>query len=286
MIELAPNNPYGLTLKTPMIAAAGCLGYGVEYARLLSLASSEQHGLGAIITRTTTLRPRRARPGPALIETAAGVLHCGGSQNPGLRIVVERMAPIWENWSLPIIVSVAGESLQEYTEIAEHLANSAGVAAIETPLQGYNSLPLSEAGRIIGALRKSCQLPLIAKVPVSGVELPALIDGLSAAGADAVSLSGGMSGLAVESATGTLRDGQLCGPCLRPLALAAVAQACAANQLPIIGGGGISDLASAQAYLQLGASALSVGSALVRDPRLAADLQQGLTATEQSQQTL
>lgn len=272
MIDLAPNNPYGLALKTPYVAAAGCLAYGVEYARLLGFASGEDHGLGAIITRTTTLRPRRARPEPAMLETAAGLLYCGGTQNPGLRVVIERYAPIWEQWGVQVILSIAGESLAEYSEMAEHLEEIAGIAAVEIPLQGYSEMPTSELKRLISAVRRGCQLPIIVKLPVYGFELAPLIAEIGSAGADAINISGGIAAVAPDTTTEQLRNGELCGPAIYPLALATIAEACTSCALPIIGGAGISSAERAHAFRQLGIQALSIGSALLRDPQFPASL--------------
>src|SRR4051812_43248096 len=101
-IELAPNNPYGLALRSPTLVAAGCGGYGVEYARTLDLAR-----FGAIITRTTTLEPRRVAHRSRLLETPAGLLAVGPCPNPGLRHVLERHAPTWATWNTPMILSIA-----------------------------------------------------------------------------------------------------------------------------------------------------------------------------------
>ncbi|NJM07004.1 dihydroorotate dehydrogenase [Candidatus Gracilibacteria bacterium] len=211
-----------------------------------------------------------ARPGAD--RDAAGLLYCGGMQNPGLRNVVERFAPSWEHWQVQVIVSIAGESVQEYREIAEHLEGLSGVAAIEIPLYGYSVVPVDEAGRVIDAVRRACQLPIIAKIGLSGIELASLVATINSAGADALSISAGVVGMASDPADGVLREGQLCGPALRPLALTAAVQACAASQLPVIAGGGISGAEDAEAFLHLGASAISIGSALVRDPRTAATI--------------
>src|SRR5437867_4858937 len=90
MIDLAPNNPYGLSLASPVLAAAGCFGYGVEYARLVDVER-----IGAIVTRSTSLRPRRVVKPPRIVETPAGLLSAGAWPNPGVERVVERYAPTW-----------------------------------------------------------------------------------------------------------------------------------------------------------------------------------------------
>jgi dihydroorotate dehydrogenase (NAD+) catalytic subunit len=36
-IDLAPDNPYGLPLRTPVLTAAGCFGFGIEYERIVPI---------------------------------------------------------------------------------------------------------------------------------------------------------------------------------------------------------------------------------------------------------
>lgn len=128
-IDLVPNNPYGLTLATPVLTAAGCFGYGVEYARAIDLAR-----IGAIVTRSTTLHGRRAARPPRLVETPAGVLCIGRWPDPGLAHVVERLAPVWARWSTPVLLSVAGKSPAEYAAIGAALEGVEGIAGIELSL--------------------------------------------------------------------------------------------------------------------------------------------------------
>src|SRR4051794_11648364 len=116
MIDLAPHNPYGLTLRRPVLTAAGCFGYGVEYARLADIA-----GIGAIITRSTTLHRRRVSQPPQLIETPAGLLAVGEWPNPGLARVIDRHAPVWASWDTPVLLSVAGASADEFAAFAAAL---------------------------------------------------------------------------------------------------------------------------------------------------------------------
>src|SRR5262245_2866385 len=113
MIDLAPNNPYGLTLTSPVLTAAGCFGYGVEYARLVDIER-----IGAIVTRSTTTYQRRVAHPPRLIETPAGLLAVGPWPNPGLDRVIERYARAWATWRTPVLLSVEGASPSEYADIA------------------------------------------------------------------------------------------------------------------------------------------------------------------------
>jgi dihydroorotate dehydrogenase (NAD+) catalytic subunit len=269
MIDLAPKNPYSLEITTPVVAAAGCLGYGVEVARQLGLAQrGGGHGLGALVTRTTTPRPRRARAG--LHETPAGLVYTGGG-NPGLRAALERFAPAWAGWETPVILSVAADGAEELAAAVADLDMVEGVRGVELPLAPHGALAPEPAARLVAAVRATTPLPLVVRLPGHAPDPAALARAVADAGADAVSL---IDGLPARTPDG--REGLLCGPALRPVALRAVAAVCAAVDLPVIGGGGVWEPADARALLDAGAVAVAVGSALVTDLRAAARIAAGL----------
>lgn len=272
MIDLAPNNPYSLELATPVLAAAGSLGYGVEVARQLGLGQrGASHGLGAIVTRTTTARPRKGAT--ALIETPAGLLY-SGAQNPGLRAVRERYAPAWAAWELKVILSVAADDLSELAALVADLDMVEGVAGVELPLGNHGALTAAAVTPLVRAARAATPLPLLVKLPGHGPELTELARAAADAGADALTLIDGLPG-AVATATGPL-NGLVCGPALRPIALRAVAAVAAAVSLPIVGVGGVGAPADARALLAAGATAVGLGTALVRDLRAAARIAEAL----------
>ncbi len=281
MVELAPNNPYTLTLATPIVAAAGALGYGVEVARQLGLTQpGAAHGLGAIITRTTTQRAQRARPLPALLETPGGLLQIGLEHNLGLRAIQERFAPIWATWKqLPVIVSVAGGDAREAAELAGalELIETGGVAGIELSLALCNALDVTAATTLVRAVRRAVMLPLLVNLPIDVADLVRFAQAVAAAGADALVVGAG-SRAAAPGPGGVLYEGRLSGPAVRPLALRAVAAICAAVDVPVIGMGGVTTVQDAQALLDVGATAVGLDTALLHDLRSAARIAVGLGA--------
>lgn len=258
MIELAPNNPYGLSLRTPVLAAAGCLGYGVEYARLIDLGQ-----LGAIVTRSTSLHGRR-RAAPRLLETPAGLLGAGEWPDPGLAYVLDQHAPVWAGWSTPVILSVVAGHADEFATIVAATEGVEGIAGIELNLAHH----AEHAASITAAARAATPLPLLAKLPYSP-DLGALALALAAAGADALTVAAPPPGLAPDPRSGELVSGWLAGPAIRPLALAAVQAVAQAVGCPIIGCGGVCAPADARALLAAGATAVQVGSALLTSPHCA-----------------
>jgi dihydroorotate dehydrogenase (NAD+) catalytic subunit len=257
MIDLAPNNPYGLTLASPVLTAAGCFGYGVEYTRLVDVER-----IGAIVTRSTTLYRRRVARPPRLVETPAGLLAVGPWSNPGLDRVIERYTRTWATWRTPVLLSVEGASPAEYADIAATLEGVEGIAGLELNLTDH----AGQVAAIIRATRAATQLPLLAKLPALDVELPDLAHAAAETGADAVVVAAAPSGLAADPRSGERLAGWLCGPAQRPLALRRVAEVARAIGVPVVGGGGIATAADARQFLAAGAAAVQIGAALLADP--------------------
>ena len=124
-VQLAPKHPKGLLLANPVITASGTFGYGIEYSELIDIQR-----LGAIVCKGTTLKPRVGNPQPRLVETASGVLNSVGLENIGVEAVIKEKAPVWAKWQVPVIVNIAGETIDEYKEVASRLEGIAGIGAI------------------------------------------------------------------------------------------------------------------------------------------------------------
>lgn len=264
MIDLAPNNAYTLTLASPVIAAAGCLGYGVEYARSVNLAD-----FGAIVTRTTTLGPRRVSRPPRLVETPAGLLCVGIWPNPGLDAVLKRYAPEWARWSTPVILSIGGETVGDYGQIVEATEGIEGIAGFEVVLPG----DLGRAAAAVQAVRRSTLLPVLVKLPQLESEvLATLAQAVTAAGADALTLFAPPPGLHVDTANGERLEGWLSGPAIRPLAQQRLAEVAADISVPIVACGGIAGAEDVRQFLEIGATAVQIGSALLVNPFVASEI--------------
>jgi dihydroorotate dehydrogenase (NAD+) catalytic subunit len=263
-----------LTLPTPILAAAGTFGYGRELAELADSAY-----LGALVTPTLTLRPRPGNPMPRTAEATAGLLHATGLPNPGLERFIAETLPGLRDVGCPVIVSILGETPEEWAQMAAALAGENVAVALElnlTPLPLLSAEHTGEAlpneaelhaqiAATIRAVREVTSLPLIAKLPASGIEIGAAAQTAGAAGADVIAVSQAFPGLAVRLSSRKLRFpgavGGLSGPCIKPLALYQVWRVAQAVGLPIIGSGGIMTGEDALEFFVAGASAVAVGIA-------------------------
>lgn len=276
-----------LRLANPVMNASGTMGYGHEHAQLTKAAS-----LGAIVSKTITFAPRAGNPAPRLCETPAGVLNSIGLQNVGVeRFVREHLVRLLE-LGPPVIVSIGGESVADYVRCLARL-ESLPVAAYEINISCPNvdagglqfGCSADAAAQVIAALRRETRRPLIAKLTPNVTDIVAIGRACRDSGADALTASNTFLGMAVDVETSrpvlVRVTGGVSGPAIRPLALARVYQLASALDCPVIGSGGIVTARDALEFFLAGASAVEIGSALLRDPGRAAAIVTGLRAALQ-----
>jgi len=272
----------GLVLETPVIAASGAFGYGVEVADLVDLPR-----VGGIVTRGTTLKPRAGHPPPRSAEVPAGLLWGVGVANPGLDVVLDRYAPAWAGWKVPVILNLCGESTGDLAEAARRLDGVAGVAGVEVNLSCQHGsrglawgLDASASASAVSAVRRATDLPLLAKLTPAAADVRAIARACEEAGADAISAVNTLPGLVLAPdrrgpALGAGYGG-IAGPALRPVALRIVFEVAQVVDIPVLGIGGVSSVDDALDLLAAGAAAVGVGTAALADPmlpvRLADDL--------------
>jgi dihydroorotate dehydrogenase (NAD+) catalytic subunit len=273
-VDLAPGHG-GLRLANPIMVASGTFGYGVEYGEVVDVER-----LGAICCKGTTLRPRIGNPPPRVIETPAGMLNSIGLQNPGVDAVLDKYAPTWQRWRVPVIVNVAGESIEDYVEVARRLDGAPGVAAIELniscPNVGKGGLQFAidpDAARAVtAAVRRVTGLPLLVKLSPNVADVRPIAKAIEEAGADAITAINTLSGLALapDRTRPFLGNtyGGLSGPAIKPVALRIVYEVAQAVSIPIVGIGGITSIDDVLDFMACGAVAIQVGTATFADPEL------------------
>jgi dihydroorotate dehydrogenase (NAD+) catalytic subunit len=275
-----------LNLPNPILVASGTFGYAREMSSLVDLAV-----LGGIIPKTVTRYPRPGNSPWRTVETASGLLNSIGLDNDGIDAFIAGHLPYLATLAAPIIVSVAGKTVEEFVELARCLDGQAGVAAIELNVSCPNVSGGVDFGadpaaceRVVGSVRQATQLPVIAKLTPNVTRIAEVARGAEAGGADAISLINTVLGMAVDwrrrrPLLGNIVGG-LSGPAIKPIALRCVHQVAAAVRTPLIGIGGISNLDDVMEFLVTGASAVQIGTANYFDPtlsqRLAAELPQAL----------
>ncbi|MFH1651083.1 MAG: dihydroorotate dehydrogenase [Chloroflexota bacterium] len=282
-VELAPRNRRGLRLANPVMTASGTCGYGAELADVMDISR-----LGALVCKGTTFAPREGNPQPRIAETPGGMLNAIGLQNIGVQALVKEKAPAWASWQTPVIVNIAGATVEEYVRIAEALDGVPGVSGIEVNIScpnvkeggmEFGSHP-EAAARVTTEIRKATSLPLLVKLTPNTADIVGVARAVAGAGADALTLINTLAGMAIDihkrrPLLGN-RTGGLSGPALKPVALRMVYAVAAAVDVPIVGCGGIATGEDALEFLMAGASAVQVGTATFLNPHAPIDVLEGI----------
>lgn len=268
-----------LRLRTPLVAAAGCLRVTRTLEDLVDLSA-----LGAWVTPTVGLAPAAGPAGPRLWQSAGGLVHPTCLEGPGISGLLAGDVPWMVARKVPVVVSVTAATLGDYAELVRHAGAAPGVVGVELRVappgaRELGCVPVSEGfhvGRIVAAVRgglpPGCDLWV--KLPALPDRVVDLARAALDAGADALTLVDAAPAYAVDPATGRspfpgIEPARLSlsGPALLPLALRCVHEVrTALPQARIVAGGGVRTGADAAAHLAAGASAVQLGTVLLHDP--------------------
>jgi len=274
-----------LELRTPVLASSGTWGYGTEQSYFSSYPE-----LGAFMTKGITLRPREGNPPPRLYETRAGLLNSVGLENVGLEKFLLEKLPALPSDHPPVLVNIAGETVEEYVQLANALSKENEVAGLEVNV----SCPNKDNGMAFGtdpnlvadlteAVRSACpKKVLVVKLTPNVTDISPIAQAAARSGADALSMINTLVGCAIDRT----RKGPvfhrvyagLSGPAVKPVALAAVWRVyeCLSGEVPLIGMGGIQTWEDALEFVLAGATAVSIGTANFVDPLCCVKVVSGL----------
>ncbi len=275
-------------MKNPVTVASGTFGYGAEYHQYFDVSR-----LGAVTTKSISLKPRPGNKPPRLVETPAGLLNAIGLQNVGLEVYLRDKAPFLREKGATIITNIYGYSPDEYAELARRLEAEGVSDAIEANLSCPNvhdartargaAMVAQDPERVAQytrAIRAATTLPLFIKLTpnVMDIREPALA--AQEGGADGVCLINTLLGMSIDVETRRPRlsniVGGLSGPGIKPVALKMVWDTARVLRIPIIGTGGICHSADAIEFLLAGARAVSIGSMSFRQPDAALRVVEGI----------
>lgn len=272
-----------IELKNPVMTASGTFGYGIEFADLVPL-----EGLGGIIVKGTTLRPREGNDYPRMAETASGMLNCVGLQNKGVDYFCEHIYPQIKDIDTNMIVNVSGSSPDDYAECAARIDALERIPAIELNISCPNvkdggmafGVTCAGAASVVKAVRRRYHKTLIVKLSPNVTDIAEIARACEAEGADSVSLINTLMGMAIDIERRRPRlsigTGGLSGPAVKPVAVRMVWQVARAVQIPVIGLGGIMTAEDAIEFLMAGATAIEIGTANFVDPTVTISVRDGI----------
>jgi dihydroorotate dehydrogenase (NAD+) catalytic subunit len=262
-----------IALKNPIMVASGTFGFGDE-----GLALLDKSDLGAFVTKTITRNAREGNPPPRIAETPCGMLNSIGLENPGVKEFARETLPSLLNLAVPIVVSIGGEQREDYVYVAETIASSAAVCALELniscPNIGRGGMPFAEDAsqveQLVSAVKKTVQVPLWVKLSPN---VTAIADTARAGlngGAEALVVGNTFKGMAVDIQTRRSKLNRniagLSGPAIRPLALAKVWEVVHTTGAPVIASGGVFCVDDAIEFFIVGAGAVQLGTVNFIEP--------------------
>ncbi len=272
-----------LELKNPVMTASGTFGYGIEFADFIPL-----DGLGGIIVKGTTLRPREGNDYPRMAETASGMLNCVGLQNKGVDYFCEHIYPQIKDIDTNMIVNVSGSSPDDYAECASRIDALDRIPAIELNISCPNvhdggmafGVTCAGAASVVRAVRRRYSKTLIVKLSPNVTDVADIARACEAEGADSVSLINTLMGMSIDIERRCSRlsigPGGLSGPAVKPVAVRMVWQVARAVGIPVIGLGGIMTAADAIEFIMAGATAVQIGTANFIDPTVTIKVRDGI----------
>ncbi|WP_425399729.1 dihydroorotate dehydrogenase [Aeoliella sp.] len=255
-----------LRLPNPVMVASGTFGYAREMQGLVDLGR-----LGGILPKTITKQPRAGNAPWRTIETPAGMLNSIGLDNDGIDSFLQKLMPYLASLGVPIVVSVAGRTADEFVELAQQLDGVEGVAAVELNISCPNVSGGVDFGTdpamcedLVRRCREATEVPILAKLTPNVTRIADMAKAASAGGADGLSMINTCLGMAIDwrnrrPMLGNVMGG-LSGPAIKPIALRCVYQARQVTDTPIIGIGGIANIDDAMEFLVAGATAVQLGT--------------------------
>jgi dihydroorotate dehydrogenase (NAD+) catalytic subunit len=277
----------GVELRSPVIAASGTFGYGVEFEEIVSLDR-----IGAFVVKGLSREPMAGNRSPRIIETPAGMMNAIGLQNIGVRaFVTEKLPRLRKIAGAVVIGNIFGFTVEDCLEVIQVLNDAEGIAMYELNASCPNT---KHGGMVFGTDPDSlCDLvtrcraasersgrPLVVKLSPNVTSIAGMANVAEQSGAHAVSLVNTFLALAIDIETRRPRianfTGGLSGPAIRPIAVRMVYEASKAVSIPVIGMGGISRAEDAVEFMLAGATAVEVGTASYADPRAVENIATGL----------
>ena len=265
------------------MVASGTFGFGEEYEDFIELDR-----LGAIIPKGISLKPMVGNLPPRIFETEGGILNSIGLQNPGFHEFIKEKLPFLTRIRTHLIVNFFGNTQKEYIELAGRFNEVPGISGLEMNISCPN---VKQGGiafcsdprmtyRLVRAVRKSTQLPLIVKLSPNVTDIDFLAKIAEEGGADAVSLVNTFKAMAInihsrKPELGNIIGG-LSGPAIKPIALRMVWEVSQRVKIPVIGMGGIVKAEDAIEFILAGASAIQIGTANLVNPQTSLEVLQGI----------
>ena len=143
-----------------------------------------------------------------MAETASGMLNSIGLQGPGIDAFLDHDLAWLHEQGARAVVSIAGNDVDEYAELARRLRGAAGLAALEVNISCPNvenrglvfACDPDAAAAVVGAVRRhtSPSVPVLAKLSPDVTDIVAIARSCVDAGADGLSMINTLLGMVID----------------------------------------------------------------------------------------
>jgi len=258
----------GLKLRNPTMLASGILGVSGQTLRRVVEA-----GAGAVVTKSSSLKPRDGNPGPTIVEVPVGLLNAIGLASPGISMMKDEIDEAKRSGA-PVIASVFGFSVLDYSKSAR-IAQDLGADAVELNVSCPHVSGVGEIGqepkivaKVTRAVKKALDIPVLVKLSPNVASIVEIGSSAEKAGADAITAINTLRAMSIDIQVRlpilSAKIGGLSGPAIKPVAVRCVYELFDRLSIPIVGVGGIMSWEDAVEFLLAGASAVQIGTAMLR----------------------
>lgn len=256
-VTISAGDKTPLILDSPVMNASGILGFADEYRDLVAFDK-----LGAFVTNPITWGARTPATGTHTVALEAGVLVHTGLPNPGLSKAITQYHEKWARLGTPIIVHLIASSADDVRRSIGLLDETETVDAIEFGL--HDDWNTADAAALVRAASVG-EKPLLVRLPFNASLETA--GAMADAGANSLVVSAPPRGTTADKG-GKLMSGRLYSPTLLPMVLRQVGQMARTLEIPVVGAGGIHSPDDARRFMEAGAAAIQVDSAVWAKPSL------------------
>lgn len=273
----------GLKLQNPVMLASGTVGYGNEISNFTDLSK-----IGAIITKSVSLNPRKGNPPQRIVETPSGMLNAIGLANVGLELFIKEKIPFLKEVNSTLVCNIAASSIEEYVECTKTLDSEDSIKGFEINVSCPNvkegglifGNDISNVGKITEKVRAATSKPIIIKLSPNTTNISEFAKVVKLEGGNAVSAINTLVGAAfnIWNKSPKIKNitGGLSGPAIKPVAIAKVLEISRNVNIPIIGIGGIMDWRDAVEFMIAGSSAFQIGTVNFINPNSGIEIIEGL----------
>lgn len=266
-----------MKMKNPIMPASGTFGH--EMSSILDF-----NELGALVPKSITKFPRGGNKTPRVCEVNTGMINSIGIQSKGVEYYINELLPEYATFNSPLISSISGDSVEEFIEMTEIIANQKGVSAIELNISCPNlendgqafGMDAEVSYQLIKKAKEVTDKPIIPKLTPNVTSIQEIAIACEEAGSDALNVANTLLAMSIDINTRKPKIGNvmggLSGPAVKPVIIRMIYQVNQVTNIPIIGCGGVMNGDDAIEMILAGATGVQVGTANFINPTAMIDI--------------